>query len=91
MAEEGILEVFFGPRRGWLGGTWSREELANRDRVARAGGDFRSRLSGHHSLRDNDNDHLDSRASYLLGVHTGEWCCLAGILLNFHNSPVRQV
>ena len=86
MAGEGIPEVFFfGPQRAWLGGTCGRVEPANRDKVARAGGDFRS-----HSLRDDDNDDLDSRASYLLGVHTGEWCCLAGILLNFSNLTIAQ-
>lgn len=37
---------------------WGREGLANRDKVARAGGDFRSYLSGHDSLTDSDNDHL---------------------------------
>lgn len=90
LAREGVSEVFC-PRRAWLGlrGTWGREGIT-RTEVARAGGDFRRRVGGHHSLRDKDNYHLDS-ASYVLGVHTGERCSLAGILLNFHNSPVRQV
>lgn len=69
LARESIFEVFVqeGPGLGFSG-TWGRVGTTGTE-AARAGGDFRNHLGGHHHFIDNDNYYLDLSASYELVVH----------------------